>query len=211
MNRSKLLAPFACLIALTIAGTASSAPREPSEPSIRGFAVSFYSSNTTAIAPVTAQPEYGDVWGGQLEYDGVLGRNGWGYYGAGSFGTGSEKFTGAVTSIKGTFTDWDVQAGLLWTAILARNWYLGYGPAAAYWSGKVKEETTGGSLPSETGKNFNSFGVGGRLMFGSSAPGLGVQGSITNFIGWGSGTDGSNKLEETNHRWQYCIGIRHSF
>lgn len=207
INRTKVLALFACFIALA-APQAAVAEKLQHYP---GIGLSLYSSNTTALFPGSASVEYGDVYGGQLEWDGLF-KPSWGYYLAGSFGTGSEKFTGTVTSQKGTFSDWDVQGGPQWVALFIENWYLSYGPALGYWSGKLKVDETGGTLPSsQTGKNFNSFGVGGRLMFGSSCPGFGVQGSICNFIGWGSGTDGGNKFEETNHRWQYCIGARYTF
>jgi hypothetical protein len=211
MKRPWLFALLSCLVALTAARGASAIPPQ----NFSGIGLSFYTSNTTALAPGgTAGVEYGDVYGGQIEYDGLFKKDSsWGYYGAGSFGTGSEKFTGSATSLKGTFTDYDFQVGVLWTALFIQNWYLGYGPAFGYWSGKLKEETSGGSFSSsETGSAFNSYGVGGRFAFGSScSKQFGIQGSMSNFIGWGSGKEAGNKFEENNHRWQYCIGARYTF
>lgn len=217
MNRSRSHALSGLVLSIMLTMALAGAARAGDVQHFPGVNLSLFSSNVTALSPLffgNVSTTYGDVWGGALEWDGLFKPTSpWGYYVGGAYGTGSDKETDASgDTFKRTINTWNLQGGPLWTALMIKNWYLGYGPALEYSSSNAKfEATSGGSTSSVTAKNFNSVGLGGHFMFGASCKGIGLQGSISNFVGRGSGTDGGAKAEEITLHWEYGIGLRYTF
>jgi hypothetical protein len=188
-------------------------------PHFTGLGLSFFMSSATAITPNTGGPGggvftvYDDIWGLQGEYDGLFNpKSALGYYVAGAWATGQTKHTdNSGVQDKTSLSSWNLQGGVLWTAMFAQNWFMAYGPAIEYSSTHATFDNLFGP-GSVDGNSFGIFGVGGHFTFGTSyAKSWGLQGGISSFIGPGEGKDGTAKVNEVTRGLEYSIGVRYSF